>query len=81
MVWLHMIFENLWDGINDAMPQVLADVGVLVETLSPITDEIEEQQRLRLTLDGIQMALFLIMAPSFHSQIGVSKWAKGQWQA
>lgn len=44
MIWWHRVLQRMYNGINDGLPQVLADVGLFVETLSPITDEIEEQQ-------------------------------------
>lgn len=66
LINLHSIYENLYHGINDALTQVTADVGTFVDALSPIGDDIEEQQREKLILDGVQTALVLVAAPTFH---------------
>ena len=50
IIWLHMQFESLWHGINNALPLVDGDVGTFVQALSPIVDDIEEQQAEKLQL-------------------------------
>ena len=69
-------FQNLWDGINDALSLVQGEVGNFVSELSPIVEEIADQRANKLTLDGIQLALFLGLAPVFHSYIGALQWAR-----
>ena len=36
VIGLHSIYEQAYSSINDALPNVLADVGKLVEQFSPI---------------------------------------------
>lgn len=57
MIGLHSVFEQAYASINDALPNVLADVGHLVTSFSPINDEIRAQQQLKITLDIVQGVL------------------------
>lgn len=70
------MYENIYHGINDALPQVLADVGNYVDKLSPIVEDIKEQQQTKLILDGIQTALVFAAAPFFHSALTRVKWVQ-----
>lgn len=63
------MYENIYSGINDALPQVLADVDNYVDTLSPIVEDIKGQQQQKLILDGVQMGLIVVTAPFLHSYL------------
>ncbi|KAK3713007.1 hypothetical protein LTR37_008692 [Vermiconidia calcicola] len=76
LMTLHTLFQNLWDGINDGLSLVQGEVGNFVSELSPITQDIAEQRADKLALDGVQLALFLGLAPTFHSAIGALQWAR-----
>lgn len=68
MIGLHSVFEQAYASVNDALPNVLADVGNLVSSFSPINDEIKAQQQLKLTLDIIQGVLtFTLVRLTFSS--------------
>lgn len=82
VVWLHMQYDNLWNGINVALPQVLGELCTFVETLSPITDDIADQKKQKLILDDIQMGLFMIVEPAFNSgsaRLKAIEWVKSNW--
>lgn len=79
MVWLHNLFENLWTGILSGLSLVDGELGTFVQTFSPITEDIEEQKRIRLMLDGIQLGLTLLLAPAFHTALARNAWAMGRY--
>lgn len=82
-VGLHMLFEDMKNGIDEALTKVLGRVGTFVETLSPINEDIEDQKRLKLALDAAQAATFGLLAPTFHTGFSRSKWvqANPNWAA
>jgi len=54
-----------------------------VKVFSPIGDNIKEQQHEKVLLDFLQGAIFLLVAPSFHSALSHIKWVKDNpnWMA
>ncbi|KAK3716338.1 hypothetical protein LTR37_006488 [Vermiconidia calcicola] len=72
MVNLHILFENVYNGVRDAHDMVQDEVGNLVREFSPIIGDIAEQKAKRLAWDTIQLALFIALAPTFHSVMGRS---------
>lgn len=64
---VHTLFEDVYAGVNDAIGTVNGRIGTFVDTYSPIGDDIEDQKRTKLIMDGIQAAMFLILPPTFHS--------------
>lgn len=58
MINLHVIYEDIYNGINDALPFVLADAGNFVGNFSPIVEDISDQQKTKLVLDAIQLGMY-----------------------
>lgn len=52
LVWVHMMFDNAWYGIQNAFNTVDAELGMFVNTFSPIVDDIKDQQKAKMILNG-----------------------------
>lgn len=73
-VGLHTLFEDVYAAINDALPFALGNMGNLVNTFSPVVEDIADQQKQKLILDLIQGALFVALGPSFHAGAPNAEW-------
>lgn len=67
LVGLHVLYDDVWNAINNALPLALGKMGTYVSTFSPVVDQIADQKRTKLILDGVQAALFVVLGPTFHS--------------
>lgn len=76
MFWLHNMYERMYNGIVHAASVIDFDTGTFTKTFSPISEDIDEQQKTKLMLDGIQTGLVLAAAPFFHSALSRMSWIK-----
>ena len=83
IIALHAVFENGRKAIDRARDSVSDKLGQFVHTLSPIVEDIEQQKMVKLGMDAIQLALFMGLAPVFHSSLARVKWARenDRWTA
>ena len=71
---LHAIYDNVYRGMDSALSHIALDVGTFVSALSPIVEDIAEQVKLKLILDGVQLGLTLLIAPSLHLGLTKTAW-------
>lgn len=64
LVSLQTFFASLRDGVDKGHNYVADDVGIFVDTFSPIKQDILDQKNTKLALDGIQLGLTLAVAPT-----------------
>ncbi|KAK3708923.1 hypothetical protein LTR37_011253 [Vermiconidia calcicola] len=83
MVNLHILFENVYNGVRDAHDMVQDEVGNLVNELSVIVEDIAEEKARKLTWDTIQLALFIGLAPTLHTALSRVAWVRANpnWAA
>ena len=64
---MHIYFDTFYEGLRNALTEVIGDIGSFTDTFSPITDLIEEQKEQKLTFDALQLGMGILAGFTFSS--------------